>query len=468
MEELNIYSGKLKYKDICFDFVYDKQELRLIPPADKRSEVRRWQLMELSGGALLTMDSPYLEGSINETGQNIIFIMRQGASIGNYNYVLFVKVVAVILFTTEKKMINRIDFTGPEINAIHSVGQAFSVIYDEEQSQKGIVSIQTTEYEKTITDKSTFNVNDKAVSVHFSIGRRVSIGIQDAPLKLTSIMIFEFESTDDYDFILRLYRIAKLFVQYLCYRQNVVIDAVELSELMDDENYNICAKMQILDDYSQCEENTIKDGRYIRQCYIDGFEGKILSDIASNTIYMRHLPETYEASRHSDAANFVMITAAFEWEFRRIFPEGVKKKDAKLKAEAQASQVLQEIIDRSSGELKSIYKYMQKSIGLSSLNNKITFVGKKLIGIIDIFGKHLYHLNGEELDYYKMGERLSQQRNNFAHENLDKEFVGLALLDLVFLENILYAMQLKYYGLEDVKIKNGINELFDKNIMVKE
>ena len=52
--------------------------------------------------------------------------------------------------------------------------------------------------------------------------------------------------------------------------------------------------------------------------------------------------------------------------------------------------------------------------------------------------------------------------------NLDKDFVGLSLLDLIFLEIVLYAMQLKYYGLEDIKIKMAINELFHKNIMIKD
>ena len=67
-----------------------------------------------------------------------------------------------------------------------------------------------------------------------------------------------------------------------------------------------------------------------------------------------------------------------------------------------------------------------------------------------------------------MGERLSSQRNNFAHGNLDKEFVGLSLLDLVVLEIVLYAMQLKYYGLEEIKIKKAINELFRRNLIIDE
>lgn len=45
-------------------------------------------------------------------------------------------------------------------------------------------------------------------------------------------------------------------------------------------------------------------------------------------------------------------------------------------------------------------------------------------------------------------------------ENLDKEFIGLSLLDLVYLEYLLYAIQLKAYGLETKKIQKAINDLF--------
>ena len=240
-----------------------------------------------------------------------------------------------------------------------------------------------------------------------------------------------------------------------------------ISEYMNDEKYQICGKMQILSGNDRCEEKPIKEGRYIKQKYIDGIEGKILSDIADGTIYMRHIPESYEMGRHIDAARFVMITAAFEWEFRRVLPEGVKKKEAKLKAEESATNTLQGLIDGSSGELKAIYKYLQKNVASSPLSGKITFVGKNHADIIDLFGNHLYQLNNEELNYSKMGERLSQQRNNYAHGNLDKEFVGLSLLDLIFLEIILYAMQLKYYEVENITIKKTINELFHKNILIQ-
>ena len=67
-----------------------------------------------------------------------------------------------------------------------------------------------------------------------------------------------------------------------------------------------------------------------------------------------------------------------------------------------------------------------------------------------------------------MGERLGKQRNAFAHGDLDKDFIGLSLLDLIFLEMIIYAMQLRYFGIEDVLIKHAINNLFKQNMLITE
>ncbi len=51
--------------------------------------------------------------------------------------------------------------------------------------------------------------------------------------------------------------------------------------------------------------------------------------------------------------------------------------------------------------------------------------------------------------------------------DLDKEFIGMSLLDLMFLEMILYAMQLRYYGIDEMPIKQAINDLFRQNMMIR-
>lgn len=63
------------------------------------------------------------------------------------------------------------------------------------------------------------------------------------------------------------------------------------------------------------------NGRYIKYHYIKGNIGKIVNDIAIGNIYLKHLPETYELGRHKNAGDFIMITAGFEWELRRKYPD---------------------------------------------------------------------------------------------------------------------------------------------------
>ena len=67
-----------------------------------------------------------------------------------------------------------------------------------------------------------------------------------------------------------------------------------------------------------------------------------------------------------------------------------------------------------------------------------------------------------------MGLRLSKQRNNYAHGNLDKDFIGLALLDLMYLEYVVYAMQLNEYGVDKIYIQKAINDLFGCSIAIKD
>lgn len=281
-------------------------------------------------------------------------------------------------------------------------------------------------------------------------------------------MMFEFEATDDYTFIYGLYYIAKNFIQFLCYRRNILLSKVVLSAPYEGNKHEIFASLHILNDENIImEEKPLKDRRLIQLEYLEGNEGRILEDIASKKIYMRHLPDSYNSGSSINEARFVMITAAFEWEFKKLFPNGIKKKEKKIEAEQIVEIEIQKLIDENKGEVRKIYKFLRNIIKTDSLESKINYVGKNLSDIIDLFGNHLYELNGEKLKYQEMGMRLSTQRNNFAHGNLDREFVGNSLLDLLFLEIVVYVMQLKRYDITKYSIQIAINELFHKNLVIR-
>ena len=463
-----IYTGILQYKEDNYQFVFSGAKLRLIPMSEEKlASMWSFGMEEITKGTYTWTEPPRMEedilvGNCHESDQKIIFMPKKGAYISQQNSVLFVDLEAYIICKHIRDSIDRISFNGPEINCIHPTNQAIECSFDIESfMNNGTFSVTAKDFECTTTKRQSFVVDGKGVSVYFGISRTMSTKIWEPPMTLSSNMMFEFDATDDYRFILRLWCIAKQFIQFLCYRKNVQFNKVELSAPCEDGKHESFAELYVLDESRETEIQTLKNGRYIKQTYISGHEGQILSDIANGKLYLRHLPDSSQSGNHIDAARFVMIAAAFEWEFDRLFPDGISKSKKRVEAELEVSQKFHELIDASSGKVKEIYKLLLKYIERSpSLTNKIEKIGSDMGALLEPFGQQLYDLNKKQLNYADMGKRLGDQRNHFAHGDLDEDFIGLSLLDLIFLQRIIYAMQLKISGLEEKQIQRAINDLF--------
>lgn len=469
-DELELYTGTLLYKGINFTFAFDKPELRLIPSEEDRHIIEwDWKMKAIGQGAYtfadpIRIDEPYIIGECNETNRKIVFIPKQGSTLGLYNSVVRILPVAYIICSSDSDAITGMSFSCPELNYIHPVNQALMLdIPADRLGNNGVFTVSTRDFSLTTTEKQTFIVDGNEIRANFGITRTVSTKIHEEPLRLDSSLRFEFDPLNDYEFIYRLWWIARDFVRFLCYRKNVFITTAKLLAPSEGGGQRQFATMYLLEQDGATELEALKKGRYIKQIHIAGHEGEILSDIADDNLYLRHLPDTYQAGLHMNAARFVMITAAFEWEFHRLFPDGVEKSVATIEAEEAVSECIQGHIDESSGKQKKIYKFLKRLVKSDSLQSEIVQTGKDLSAVVGMFGEKLYHINGETLDYKEMGQRLADQRNHFAHGDLDKDFIGLSLLDLIYLENIIYALQLKHYGIDDLRIQKSINELFRHN-----
>ena len=468
--DLTFYTGTILFKEVNFTFSFDKKELRLIPSEEHKHLIEwDWKMKETAPGVFIFADpipveDPFLVGECNETKHRIIFIPKQGSTLDLYNSVVRISLSAYIICKYDRDAIDRVSFSCPEINYIHPINQALTLtIPTDEFQNNGIVTISTQSFDITTTEKQIFVVDGKDINAYFGVSRAVSTKIDESPLRLDASLMFEFEATNDYQFIYRLWWIAREFVRFLCYRKNVFIPKVELSAPYEGGKHETFATMYLLEEDGEVESDTLKKGRYIKQIRIAGHEGQILSDIAEDNLYLRHLPDTYYLGRHINAARFVMITAAFEWEFRRLYPEGIEKSAATIEAEEAVFAHIQERIDESGGKEKKIYKHLKSLVRSDSLQAEIIQMGKDFSSVIGAFGERLYRLNGQELKYSEMGKRLSDQRNHFAHGDLDKDFIGQSLLDLIFMEYVIYAMQLRHYGVAEIQIQKAINELFHLN-----
>lgn len=469
--DLSMYAGKLKYRDIDFTFAFDRKELRLIPPDNQRGIIEfDWKMKSAGNGIFVPADpiqitEEYLIGECYETQQSIVFLPRPKSSVGIRNCVLSITLIAYIICERENTGVDRLVFTCPELNYIHPVNQVFvgtGELYD--FYEKGVTAFITKEYADTTTDRQSFFVDGHEISSYFGITRVIGMSLSEPPLNAFSTLAFEFAPTNDYGFVFKLWLIAKEFLRFLCYRRNVLIPKVKLSTPYKEGKHQPFATMYIFGETGEPELEALRKGHYIKQTYVSGKEGAIFSDIAADNLYWRHFPESFKTSNRFDAARFVMITAAFEWEFKRLYPDGVKKSEVQISLENEIYKELQTHIDTTTGKKKDKYKYLQKLVRSDSLPNKVLQIGKDFSGIVDSFGKKLYQANGLLLNYSDLGNRLSDQRNHFAHGDLDKEFIGASLIDLIYLQFIIYAMQLRHYGIEDKLIRKAINDLFQMGI----
>ena len=205
--ELDTYTGQLNYKDILFTFVFDGSELRLIPPADKSSEIEfNWILTPIGEGTYTSaspqMESPFLTGQFSETGRTIIFITEKGANIGSYNSVLTVPVLAYIDCRHNSDLIDRITFSCSEIDKVHPLHQSYMISIDPNHfSEDGVFTFTTKDLNTTTTPKQQFYLDNHLVYVQFCISRGFHPGIDSVPISLSSVMSFTFEPTNDYIFI---------------------------------------------------------------------------------------------------------------------------------------------------------------------------------------------------------------------------------------------------------------------------
>ena len=436
------------------------KEYGLEVPEDKKKEVESWFWKEIKKGTYISGDPVYIKdiihGISNETRQKIIFIPAYN-DVSRINSTLIVDIEYYIISKYDRENIDRIAIKGPEITHIFPTTLALNKI---DWKENGIINLSTRSFNETTTEKENFYIDNKKLSIYFGISISSSYKTGESPIDLSSTMFIEFEPTNDYRFIIKILDVAKQFIQYLCYRRNIIFSSIEISAPTTKGLHETFANLYQTQENGTIEEYPLKKGKFIKYEYLKGSIGKIINDIASKQIYIEHIPESYESGRHINASRFVMITAGFEWEFKRNYPNGIKKRIQTIKAEQTVTDIIDSLIKGHTGKTKEIFKYLAKLISTDNLESRIITYGRDYNNISTIFGNHLYKLNNEELKYNEMGKRLADQRNHFAHGDIDKEFIGLSLLDLIYLEYIVYIIQLKFYGIEDDKIKFAINDLF--------
>lgn len=404
----------------------------------------------------LNFEGDYLKGINAENGNDVLFKTYPGNA-GFKNTQIRIRIQYYIELQRDET-ISKMSFMGDEINYIYNIAQG---IESYGFTEEGTASCKTKSFEETTSPTEYFNVENKEVGIYFAIYR--GINFQSChPLNLYSSINLLVDANNDYDFLVDLCYIMKKFLGFLCYRNNIHFNEIALYTQESPKNYRKVGKILFMDEGDEIENEKIIKERNITYEAIKGKMGSILQDIEKERLYLRHIPDSHKDALKIDYSKFIMITAAVEWIFKNLYPKGLRHSDKTLKVQEKIRAELENRISESTGEIKKQYKFLQKLVGSDSLSQKIVQIGEDYDALLGGIGRYLYSINNlkEEFDYIKIGSRIQNQRNNFAHGNLDKEFEDTATLDVMFLEKAIYLLQLSSYGIDNDTILEQVKRLF--------
>ena len=444
--------GILNYKDEKYVYRFQKNILYMesIECLEKKYIIPEWH------NNPPYFSGEYLRGINHENGKTILFKTYPGTA-GFRNTQIKVKIQYYIELQKEKE-IGKITLKGDEIDYIYDLSKGIKSYSFETE---GMASCKTKSFAETTSQIEHFCYEGKDIQIYFSIYRGLEFKSR-SPLKLYSCINLEFKEINDFDFIADVYGIVRKWLCFMCYRKNISVTDIELLAKYDNTKYEKIGEIVFCNDATEKEDEKIVRSRNITYEGVKNKIGMMLQNIVDEKLYLRHLPETHEDSLKIDHSKFIMITAAIEWLWKNLYPNGIKHSEKKKRAIAQVKSELENHIANSTGEVKAQYKFLNKMLGSDSLSQKIEKLGEDYRELFDPIGRYLYGINNclDEFDYAKIGARIQLQRNNFAHGNLDQEFEDVAVLDLMYFERIVYILQLSQYKIDSNVIIDQIKRLF--------
>ena len=263
-------------------------------------------------------EDDYLKGINAENGNEVLFKTYPGNA-GVKNTQIRIRVQYYIEFQ-KNATISKLSFMGDEINYIYNIAQG---IESYGFTEEGTASCKTKSFEETTSPTEYFNVENKEVGIYFAIYR--GINFQSChPLNLYSSINLLVDESNDYDFLVHLCYVMKRFLGFLCYRNNINFSEIALYTQESHEKYRKVGKILFMDERDEIENEKIIKERNITYEAIRGKLGKILQDIENEKLYLRHIPDSHKDSLKIDYSKFIMITAAVEWMFKNLYPEGLR------------------------------------------------------------------------------------------------------------------------------------------------
>jgi len=388
----------------------------------------------------------FTDGNQNDSTKYTTLSFYHTSKIDVYAYIKYNSIISAI---------SGMGFYGKEINQFYSLNKGYTVSTNLENAK-----VEIKPYKDTINNFS-FNFNNENITCNFGVENTIQYG-SSTPILSKSQILLRFNETTSFEKLFSIYNIINNFLSFIAYRTNIDINMITLYGKTTNSDFSKIGELYV------CSKENIIESDYVieRTISIELIKEhieNIMNDIASESLYVEHIPKSKHDKHLITPARFILITAAFEYNFNKIYDIPLSSKQETVKNDLL--DAIKELPENKSynNELKKKHKYFIKLISntKTNLSNKIQYALKDLNQILKPFIEYLYNLNNQNFEYSAIGERLQEQRNNFAHGNIDKELKSEIILDITVLEWVNYAIVLKGFGYSEHQITSLIARIFN-------
>ncbi|MCL1924063.1 MAG: hypothetical protein FWF50_00600 [Defluviitaleaceae bacterium] len=428
-----MYTGKLTFKDNLYDFKLVNKTL-FIKPKKEQVEIKQIEGCNSSP----QIETKYLIGKDEFTGKYLVFFPKREILKQFILYPHQIELIRIIELG-QSKYIKSISICAAELNSIYNLKNAidFNNVY-EDYLETGVFTVASKSYEETNLEVGKVKANNINIAIDFRVRRSLKLSEAETPLTLEPILNFSFQKTEDYEFIINLLYKAMELIYFLCYKRSIAVKEVNL--ITDKEE-----KGQIIEYQNNVQiiNNEETHKRRIVYSLIAGSLSDIFQDIIDKNIYLNHIPIYYneyldhienqtnfENNFSKDVSRFILVCAAFEYEYKRKYGKKVPK------------------------------LFESTNFKKNTLANKIAFALTEHKNTIELFANYICSENKKTYSLERIAKDVAKQRNIFAHGNLYAGFKGNANIGISILTCLIYAMQLSHYKISEANIQEIIADLF--------
>ena len=315
-----------------------------------------------------------------------------------------------------------------------------------------------------------FEYKGRTVNLILKLSSTYKINVKSYS-ETVSLLIFEFDETDNLDFILELYHLVQSIFSFMCNRQNIALDSAVLigksqrntnkrsngTEIVR-EDVRVLSDLYVLNRYKEENEDLKVIAKTIRYSTLASNFVGFVSLFLEDKISVVSIHSSRAARNLLDLKHCLHITAAFEYYQRTFLP--VISSEGTIQVYDEVKALVGEYVNAQSGEKKKRAKRLLSSINpVLSLQDKICKVYNgydSWMGLKNILSVYF----GEDVS--KLASVANQWRNELAHEKREYEPDYSVISAIRLVEHLNYCIVLRFAGYSDDIIKEIIEKILTR------